>query len=84
MRCARQPHDVVRKEASVRTPFGMRRIDILGERNGSLVNFETKLGGSRYLPDQQAKDAWMSRVGVDIYGTGQLVKIPTVVIRGPL
>jgi hypothetical protein len=75
--------DVVRKEASVSTPFGTRRIDILAERNGSLVNVETKLGSSRYLPSQRAKDIWMSRVGVNLYGTGELVRIPTMVIRGP-
>ena len=74
---------VLGKEVGVKTPFGMRYMDILAQRNGGLVNFETKLGGSRYLPSQRAKDWWISRVGVDL-GDGGLTQIPTVLIRGPL
>ena len=76
--------NIVGKEVTVRTPLGRRVFDILGERNGGLVNFETKLGGSRYLPRQRAKDFYLSRFGADVLGTGTRTKIPTVVIRGPL
>ena len=71
-------------EIAVKTPFGRRVMDILAERNGGLVNFETKLGSSRYLPSQRAKDWWISNVGVDVFGDGNLTSFPTVVIRGPL
>ena len=76
--------NVIGTEVSVKTPLGRRVIDVLAERNGGLVNFETKLGGSRYLPSQRAKDWWISNVGVDVYGNGSRVTFPTVVIRGPL
>ena len=66
-----------------KTLLGRRVIDMLAERNGGLVNFEIKRGSSRYLPSQRAKDWWIGRVGVDIYGDGTRVKIPTVVVRGP-
>lgn len=36
------------------------------------------------LPKQRAKDIWMPRIGVDLAGTGRLVRIPTLLIRGPL
>ena len=75
---------VVGVEVSVKTPLGRRQIDILAERNGGLVAFETKLGGSRYLPKQRAKDWYIARGGVDIYGTGTRTPFQTVVIRGPL
>ncbi|MGC3955160.1 MAG: RHS repeat-associated core domain-containing protein [Propionicimonas sp.] len=75
---------IIGTEVSVKTPLGRRVIDILAERNGGLVNFETKLGGSRYLPSQRAKDWWISTAGVDVYGNGSRVAFPTVVIRGPL
>jgi hypothetical protein len=76
--------DVIGTEVSVKTPLGRRAIDILAERNGGLVNFETKLGASRYRPSQRAKDWWISNIGVDIYGNGNQVTFPTMVIRGPL
>lgn len=75
--------NVVGQQVGVKTPFGTRVMDILAERNDSLVNFEIKRGGSPYGPAQRATDAYMARVGVDL-GDGTRTKIPTVVIRGPL
>jgi hypothetical protein len=73
---------VIAKEVTVKTPFGIRVLDILAERGGSLVIFETKTGGARRSASQVAKDAWIARVGVDVFRNGQRVRIPTVVIRG--
>ncbi|MBU4408819.1 MAG: hypothetical protein KKB93_00670, partial [Actinobacteria bacterium] len=81
---AEEGFTVLQKEFGVRTPFGWRYIDILAQRNGGLINFETKLGKSRYLLSQRVKDWWISRVGADVYGDGTLTKIPAVLIRGPL
>ena len=75
---------VLATEVTIRTPLGIRRIDILAERNGELIAFETKLGNSPYLPSQRAKDWWMANGGVDVFDNGTLTPIPTVVIRGPL
>lgn len=42
------------------TPFGDRIIDVEISRNGTVLGgFETKLGGSRYLPSQRAKDFYL-------------------------
>lgn len=42
------------------TPFGRRFIDIEVSQGGKVLGgVETKLGSSRYLPAQQAKDAWL-------------------------
>jgi len=57
-------------------------IDILAVRNGELVAFEIKAGGSEYLASQIAKDVWMARIGIDYDGLGVLVKIPTILIQG--
>jgi len=63
------------------TGLGARVIDIIAMRNGKLVAFEIKAGGSRYLASQIAKDAWMSRFGAII--NGKLSDpIPTILIRG--
>jgi hypothetical protein len=51
-------------------------------RNGSLVAFEIKSGGSEYLVSQIAKDACMARIGVDLYRNGVIYRIPTILIRG--
>jgi hypothetical protein len=55
---------------------------LLFHRNGSLVAFEIKSGGSEYLVSQIAKDAWMARIGVDLYRNGVIYRIPTILIRG--
>ena len=68
-------------EFRVNTPFGIRVTDILGERNGDYCGFETKLGGSRYLPSQMAKDTYISRFGGTL-SDGSMIRYPTVVIRG--
>ncbi len=75
---------IIGTEVRVKTPFGPRIIDILAEKNGGLVNFETKLGSSRYLTAQRAKDWWIANVGVDVLGNGTATAFPSVVIRGPL
>jgi hypothetical protein len=63
------------------TGLGSRFIDILAERNGYLVAFEIKSWGSRYLPEQIAKHAWMARFGEVIDGV-QYPPFPTILIRG--
>jgi hypothetical protein len=59
-------------ERSVKTPLGVRRVDIVAEKAGETIYFETKLGKSPYIPKQRAKDAY-----IKIFGGPQ-----TVVIRG--
>jgi hypothetical protein len=50
----------VETEVTKRTPFGARRIDIEVSTQGKpLGGIETKVGSSRYLPSQRAKDAWL-------------------------
>jgi len=50
----------VETEVTKRTPFGVRRIDIEVSTQGkTLGGIETKVGSSRYLPSQRAKDAWL-------------------------
>jgi RHS repeat-associated protein len=52
----------VEKEVVKKTPFGSRRIDIEVSKDGRILGgIETKTGGSRYLPSQRAKDAWLLR-----------------------
>ncbi len=63
----------VRTEVYKRTPFGKRYIDIDVQYNGvSLGGIETKVGGSRYLPLQRLKDAWLGANGYPV----QLVRKP--------
>lgn len=51
----------VEKEIVKKTPFGTRRIDIeVTSPQGTLLGgVETKVGTSRYLASQRAKDAWL-------------------------
>jgi RHS repeat-associated protein len=50
----------VETEVTKRTPFGVRKIDIEVSSQGKrLGGIETKVGSSRYLPAQRAKDAWL-------------------------
>jgi len=63
----------VRTEVFKRTPFGPRYMDIDVRLNGvSLGGIETKVGGSRYLPLQRLKDAWLGANGYPV----QLVRKP--------
>jgi len=64
----------VAKEVTFKTALGARRVDILVSKGGRILGgIETKLGGSRYLPSQRAKDAMISLTeGISI-----------VVVRGP-
>jgi hypothetical protein len=68
-------------EKTVKTPLGPRRMDIVAEKSGDYVHVEVKLGKSRYLPSQRAKDWWIANVGADI-GDGVIRKIPTALVRG--
>jgi RHS repeat-associated protein len=50
----------VETEVTKKTPFGPRRIDIEVSKDGTVLGgIETKVGGSRYLPSQRAKDWWL-------------------------
>ena len=50
----------VQREVTKRTPFGPRRIDIEVSNQGQVLGgIETKVGSSRYLPSQRAKDYWL-------------------------
>ena len=50
----------VETEVAKNTPFGRRFIDVEVWLNGErLGGIEAKIGGSRYLPSQRAKDAWL-------------------------
>jgi hypothetical protein len=72
---------ILATELRVNTPLGVRVTDILAERNGSIAGFETKLGGSRYLPSQIAKDTYISRFGGTL-ADGSTLQYPTLLIRG--
>jgi hypothetical protein len=64
----------VETEVYKRTPFGKRFIDIEVSDGGKVLGgVETKLGGSRYLPSQRAKDAWLQ----------WFENYPVNVVRGP-
>ncbi|WP_439698633.1 RHS repeat domain-containing protein [Mucilaginibacter sp. AW1-7] len=64
---------VVTPEAYKWTPFGKRFIDLDVWHNGvNLGGIETKVGGSRYLPLQRLKDAWLGANGYNV----QLVRKP--------
>jgi len=73
--------DIVGTEVRVSTPLGVRVTDILAERGGNLVGFETKLGSSPYLPSQVAKDVYISRFGGTL-ADGSTIRYPTVLVRG--
>ncbi|MBE7448009.1 MAG: hypothetical protein HS111_03710 [Kofleriaceae bacterium] len=50
----------VETEVIKQTPFGRRVIDIEVSQHGRVLGgIETKVGGSRYLPSQRAKDEWL-------------------------
>ncbi len=50
----------IQKEVYKKTPFGKRYMDIEVSKNGKVLGgIETKVGGSRYLPAQRAKDNWL-------------------------
>jgi len=72
---------VIGTEIRVQTGLGWRVVDILAQRNGVLVGFETKLGGSVYLASQRAKDYWIARIGGQL-ADGSPIQFPTVLIRG--
>ena len=60
-------------EAFKRTPFGNRFMDLYVWHNGvNLGGIETKVGGSRYLPMQKLKNAWLGANGYLV----QLVRKP--------
>jgi RHS repeat-associated protein len=72
----------VAEQLWVRTGLGWRVIDYLAIRNNSLVAFEIKTITAAYGPSQIAKDAWMARIGVDLFRNGTIYRIPTILIRG--
>jgi RHS repeat-associated protein len=50
----------VTTEVTKKTPFGRRVIDVEVSKGGKPVGgIETKVGNSRYLPSQRAKDEWL-------------------------
>jgi hypothetical protein len=57
----------VATEVYKKTPFGKRFIDIEVSHGGKVLGgIETKVGGSRYLPAQRAKDAWLNLTGYPV------------------
>jgi RHS repeat-associated protein len=57
----------VKLEVYKPTIFGKRYIDIEVYHNGKLLGgIETKVGGSRYLPSQRAKDFWLGMNGYTV------------------
>jgi RHS repeat-associated protein len=53
----------VRTEVVKKTPLGPRRIDIEVSQHGKVLGgIETKVGNSKYLPSQRAKDFWLKAV----------------------
>jgi len=63
----------VNPEVFKRTLFGKRYMDLDVWHNGvNLGGIETKVGGSRYLPLQRLKDAWLGANGYPV----QLVRKP--------
>jgi hypothetical protein len=56
--------------------------DTRGSRRALWLRLKLKSGGSVYLVSQIAKDAWMARIGVDLYRNGVIYRIPTILIRG--
>ena len=76
----RQNGYTVTTEVYKRTPFGKRFIDIEVARNGqTLGGIETKVGGSRYIAEQRAKDAWLLRYGA--LNDPNRIPYPVVVVR---
>jgi RHS repeat-associated protein len=80
-RLEREGWTVLTTEFTLTTPLGVRVVDILAEREGTIVGFETKLGGSRYLPSQRAKDRWIMELG-GRDSRGDTWTFPTILIRG--
>ncbi|MBD1432698.1 hypothetical protein H8B06_07675 [Sphingobacterium sp. DN00404] len=69
----REEGRVVNTEVYKWTPFGKRYMDLDVWHNGvNLGGIETKVGGSRYLPLQKLKDAWLGANGYPV----QLVRKP--------
>jgi RHS repeat-associated protein len=57
----------VKTEVTKETPLGPRRIDVEVSKNGGPPSgIETKVGGSRYVPKQRAKDAFLGREGYPV------------------
>lgn len=57
----------VNTEVFKKTPFGPRYMDLDVWHNGvNLGGIETKVGGSRYLPLQRLKDAWLGANGYPV------------------
>ena len=53
----------VETEVRKNTPFGTRIIDVEVSNGGQILGgIETKVGNSRYLPSQRAKDWWLRMV----------------------
>ncbi|KPJ65106.1 MAG: hypothetical protein AMJ43_11415 [Coxiella sp. DG_40] len=53
----------IRFERRYDTPYGRRYIDIEVSKDAKVLGgIETKVGSSRYMPDQQLKDQWLYRV----------------------
>jgi RHS repeat-associated protein len=57
----------VEKEVVKQTPFGRRVIDVEVSQGGKVLGgVETKVGESRYLPSQRAKDEWLRQQGYPV------------------
>jgi len=57
----------VNTEVFKRTPFGPRYMDLdVWHKGVNLGGIETKVGGSRYLPLQRLKDAWLGANGYPV------------------
>jgi RHS repeat-associated protein len=66
----------VDKEVGKKTPFGRRVIDVEVSKNGEVLGgIEAKVGKSRYLPWQMAKDEYLRRSGYPV----QVVRDATAV-----
>lgn len=67
-------------EVGKKTPFGRRVIDVEISKNGEVLGgIEAKVGKSRYLPWQRAKDEYLRRKGYPV----QVVRDATAVkVRG--
>src|SRR6185503_640984 len=67
-----QGYDVSPPEVPYHTPFGSRRFDLVVSKGGEIVAaIEAKLGNSRYIPSQRAKDAFLKKFG----------KVPVLLVR---
>ncbi|WP_143748617.1 hypothetical protein [Chryseobacterium indoltheticum] len=60
-------------EVYKKTPFGARYMDLeVWHKGVNLGGIEAKVGGSRYLPLQKLKDAWLGTQGYPV----QLIRKP--------